>query len=77
MVEERLGRSTLKPPSAAERLQVAFALLTGEQQEALLDQAIAWARTQTPEIPVGEKQPEPSRDELTRRFPSLGGQRVG
>jgi len=76
VVEERLGRSTLKPPSAAERLQAAFAVLTGEQQETLLAQAIAWARTQAPGVPIGERQPEPSRDEITQRFPGLVGRRA-
>lgn len=71
VVEARLGRSTLQPPSAAERLQAAFATLTEEQQETLLAQATAWARAQAPEEPEGERRPEPTREEIARRFPGL------
>jgi len=71
VVEERLGRSTLPAPSAAERLQAAFAVLTEDQQEALLAQAVSWARAQTPDPVVGERLPEPTSEDITRRFPGL------
>ncbi|SMB81269.1 helix-turn-helix domain-containing protein [Deinococcus hopiensis] len=71
VVEARLGRSTLQAPSAAERLQAAFAVLTEDQQEALLTQAINWARAQAPEVVVGERQPEPTAGDIAVRFPGL------
>ena len=70
IVEERLGRTTL-PSSAAQRLQAAFAVLSEAQQEALLTQAVAWARAQAPDLAVGERRPEPSRAEIAERFPGL------
>jgi excisionase family DNA binding protein len=71
VVEEILGRSTPRLPSAADRLQAAFAVLTEEQQETLLRQAVEWARAQAPEVASGGRQPEPTRVEMTKRFPGL------
>ena len=75
-VEERLGRTTLQTPSAAERLQAAFAVLTAAQQEALLTQAIAWARAQMPDVVVGDRQPEPTPEAIAARFPELAPRRT-
>ncbi|KQR15459.1 helix-turn-helix domain-containing protein [Deinococcus sp. Leaf326] len=71
MVEARLRRSTLQAPSTGEQLQAAFATLTEDQQEALLTQAIAWARAQTPAVVVGERKPEPTAGDIAKRFPGL------
>ncbi|AIZ45168.1 hypothetical protein QR90_08715 [Deinococcus radiopugnans] len=72
VVEARLGRPAGELPSAAERLQAAFGVLTEAQQEALLVQAITWARTQAPETgPTGNRLPEPSQADIARRFPGL------
>lgn len=71
VVEARLGRRTVQIPSAGERLQAAFALLTEDQQEALLAQAIAWARAQTPDVVMGGRQPEPTPEDIAKRFPGL------
>lgn len=70
-VEARLGRSTLQTPSTGERLQVAFATLTEDQQEALLTQAVDWARSRTPDMLVGERKPEPTAEDIAKRFPGL------
>lgn len=67
-VEEKLGQSTLKAPSALERLQEAFRTLTEEQQETLIAQAVQWARSQSPAEQTRDRKPEPSKAELEKRF---------
>ena len=71
VIETRLGRSTLQTPPALERLQQAFATLTADQQETLIFQAVEWARAQAPALPGGPQRPEPTREEIARRFPEL------
>ncbi|MDL2343623.1 helix-turn-helix domain-containing protein [Deinococcus sp. MIMF12] len=77
VVEARLGRSTLQPPSAAERLHEAFAELTEDQQAQLLAQAVAWARRESKDLSTEGRRPEPTREEVARRFPGLAGRRAG
>ena len=62
------GQAVLPPPSASERLQAVFADLSDEQQEALIAQAVQWARQDQPAPPAAKNSPEPSREEVERRF---------
>ena len=55
-------------PSAAERLQQAFAVLNDDQREALISEAIRWAR-EGESIPVNDGlAAEPTREEIRTRF---------
>ncbi|TSA81441.1 helix-turn-helix domain-containing protein [Deinococcus detaillensis] len=58
------------PLLASERLQAVFAELSDEQQEALVAQAIEWARRDQLAPFSVNRSPEPSRAEIERRFAS-------
>ncbi|WP_293912189.1 helix-turn-helix domain-containing protein [Deinococcus sp.] len=64
----QLSRNPSAAPSASEQLQEVFASLTEGQREVLLTEAIAWARQQQPTLETKGLPPEPSREDLQRRF---------
>ncbi|GHG02839.1 hypothetical protein GCM10017783_13930 [Deinococcus piscis] len=68
-VEERLGHSAELP--ALERLRLAFAQLSESQQEALIAEAVAWARSETP-TPDHPRQAALSREEIAARVTERG-----
>ena len=62
------GQASVPAPSASERLQAVFAELSDEQQEALIAEAVQWARRDQP-APLGmNPAPEPGREAIERRF---------
>ena len=71
-VVTRLLQSSATPqlhiPSAAERLQEVFSVLTDEQREHLLAEALSWARDQQPAPQTRHLLPEPNREQLAVRF---------
>lgn len=71
IIDQRLGRSTVDDPSPLQRLQDAFTQLTEAQRDALLAQAVTWAREQAPDVTSAGRQPQPSAEALTARFPGL------
>ncbi|BDP41440.1 hypothetical protein DAETH_14090 [Deinococcus aetherius] len=69
VVEQKLKQSTLSQSSALDRLREAFAPLTDEQKEELIERAIQWARAQTPDEPDDTPRlPEQTREEIARRL---------
>ena len=71
-VVTRLLQSSAVPmspsPTAAERLLEVFAVLSDEQREHLLTDALAWAREQQPAPETDQLPPEPSREQLAQRM---------
>ena len=68
VVDGLLNQAVVPVPSAAERLQEVFSVLSDEQREALLREAIRWAR-EGQEVPVSEGfLAEPSLEEIRTRF---------
>lgn len=68
VIDGLLNQAAPPIPSAAERLQEVFSVLSDEQREALISEAIRWAR-EGQEVPVSEDLPtEPSREEIRTRF---------
>ncbi len=55
-------------PSAAERLEQVFAMLSDEQREALIVEAIRWSREGQVAPQREGLTPEPTREELEARF---------
>lgn len=62
------GPATPPTPSAYERLQAVFSELSDDQQEDLITQAVEWARRDQPVSLAANRSPEPSREEIERRF---------
>lgn len=69
-VAERLGEGCPETP-AMERLRAAFALLSEAQQEALIAEAVAWARADAPQ-PERQRQPALSREDIAVRVSERG-----
>ncbi|WP_027482279.1 helix-turn-helix domain-containing protein [Deinococcus pimensis] len=68
-VERKLRQRVAHPTPSLERLREVFSVLTDEQKEALIDEAVLWAReTQERQTAGSPELPEPTRDELQRRF---------
>ncbi|WP_407573004.1 helix-turn-helix domain-containing protein [Deinococcus altitudinis] len=68
VVDGLLNRAAVPTRSAAERLQEVFAVLSDDQREALIVEAIRWAR-EGQEVPVSEGlSAEPSPEEIRTRF---------
>ena len=68
VVDGLLNQAAVPAPSAAERLQEVFSVLNDDQREALIAEAIRWARAGQ-EAPVTDGLlPEPSREEIETRF---------
>ncbi len=68
-VAERLGEGPETP--ALERLRAAFSQLTEGQQEALIAEAVVWARGETP-APQHKRQPALTRQALAARVTKRG-----
>jgi excisionase family DNA binding protein len=68
VIDGLLSQAAPPVPSAAERLQEVFSVLSDEQREALIVEALRWARTGQA-APVGEDLPaEPTPEEIRARF---------
>ena len=68
VIDGLLNQAAVQTPSAAERLQEVFSVLSDEQREALISEALRWARAGQ-EVPVTEGLPaEPTREEIQTRF---------
>lgn len=67
-VEDILGTATSVPmPDLFAPLREAFSVLSEEEREEILAQAVRWARERLPE-PAGERLPALTEEELTQRF---------
>lgn len=71
VIELRLVQGDTASTTPLHRLQQAFSSLTEEQREALLAQAVAWARDQEAPATSVERRPEPTPEALATRFPGL------
>lgn len=68
-VQQKLRQRVPRATPSLDRLREAFSVLTDEQKEALIEEAIRWARSQEPEvIDATPRLPEPTKEEIERRF---------
>ena len=68
-VEHKLGRRPPLKTPALDRLREVLSVLSDQEREDLIEQAIQWAREKTPDAPGDTaRRPEPSPEEIARRF---------
>ena len=67
VVEQKLSQSTAAPVSAIDRFREVFAHLDDTEREELIEKAIQWARTRTPE-PTGSRGQALSAQEIENRL---------
>ena len=68
-VERKLRQRVPLVTPSVDRLREAFSVLTDEQKEALIEEAVRWARGQAPdETDNTSRLPEPTREEIERRL---------
>jgi len=68
-VEHKLRRSAPVETPALDQLREVFSVLSDQEREDLIEQAIRWAREKRRAVPDDTpRRPEPSREEIERRF---------
>lgn len=68
-VEQKLSQKAGPLPSGLDRLREAFAPLSEEEREELIERAIRWARAQTPEEPGDTPRlPALTKEEIAQRL---------
>lgn len=68
-VEHKLRPRVPVETPALDQLREVFSVLSDQEREELIEQAIRWAREKAPAVPGDTPRlPEPSREEIERRF---------